>query len=366
MKIEHPKELLKLPNGEIVEAVAPVIISASRATDLPAFYAKWFMNRLKAGYSIWRNPFNHVKSYISFSNVRAIVFWSKNPAPLIPFLKDLNEKKINYYFQFTLNDYEKEHIEPGIPDLKARIDTFNELSDLVGKERIIWRFDPIIMLPNLNPRDIMLRIWNISKKIEGKTSKLVFSFADISNYIKVQKNLLREGLCRENNISNLEPTNEQISEFAVGLSKIKKAWAEKGWEFDLGTCAEEIDLSRYGIKHNKCVDPDLMKRIFSNDEILMNYLKYGELQKSKQPEQLDLFDSLNDDRQRLTEDQLKDKGQRKECGCIISKDIGFYNTCPHGCTYCYANTSWKSANNNYEALKRRNMISESIKFESKQ
>lgn len=366
MKIAHPIEKIRIHNGEIVEAVAPVILSVSRSTDIPSFYAKWFMSRLREGYTVWKNPFNQKKSYISFSNTRVIVFWSKNPLPLLPFLDELDQLNINYYFQFTLNDYVKEKIEPGVPNLANRIDTFNKLSDRVGKDRVIWRFDPIIMLPNLNPREILLRIWNLSKKIQGKTSKLVFSFADINVYGKVQRNLIREGFCNEQNVYSLEPSFEQMEEFAEGLSKIREAWSEKDWNFELATCAEQIALEKYGINHNRCIDPELIKNIFSHDDFLMHYLKYGKLLKEKIPKQTDLFSDFASDNAHnyLSFSQLKDSGQRKDCGCAISKDIGFYNTCPHGCIYCYANTSCKSARNNYEYIKR-NMFTDCIKFEKK-
>lgn len=364
MKIEQTKELMHLPNGDDVEAICPVVLSVSRSTDIPAFYSKWFINRIRAGYTVWKNPFNQKKSYISFKNTKAIVFWSKNPEPLIPYLDELDSRKFNYYFQFTLNDYVKENLEPGVPPLQERIDTFIRLSDRLGKERVIWRYDPIIMLPNLTPRDILIRIWNISKLLAGKTSKLVFSFADINTYGKVQNNLIREGLCDENSVLKLEPSLEQMNEIADGLSKIQKAWKEKGWEFELSTCAEKIDLAKFGITHNRCIDAELMKKVFSSDESLLHYLKYGELPQQNQPKQLDMFAAFDEVHMKeLTETELKDKGQRKECGCMISKDIGFYNTCPHGCVYCYANTSSASAKNNYKAINQEDMSVENIKFQ---
>ena len=113
--------------GEEVEAFAPVILSASRATDIPAFYAEWFFERLESGHCRWRNPFNGVESYVAFRDVRFIVFWSKNPSPLIPYLDRLKEKEIGCYIQYTLNDYVEEGLEPGGPSLSERIKTFKEL-----------------------------------------------------------------------------------------------------------------------------------------------------------------------------------------------------------------------------------------------
>ena len=140
--------------GERVEATAPVIISASRSTDIPAFYAKWFFNRLAKGYCAWYNPFNQQKMYISFSKCKVIVFWTKNPKPIIPYLHILDEMGIHYYFQVTLNDYVNEGFEPNVPSVVQRVKTFKQLSDMVGKEKVIWRFDPLIVTPEITPRPL--------------------------------------------------------------------------------------------------------------------------------------------------------------------------------------------------------------------
>ena len=108
----HKKIVIRNEQDVDVEAIAPVIVSASRATDIPAFYADWFFNRLDKGYASWRNPFNGKNSYVSFANTRFVVFWSKNPKPLIPYLPILQEKGIGFYIQFTLNDYDAEQLEP--------------------------------------------------------------------------------------------------------------------------------------------------------------------------------------------------------------------------------------------------------------
>lgn len=127
------KQQLLLSGGVTVEANAPVIISASRATDIPAFYSEWFFNRLRQGYSIWKNPFSGAKSYISFQHTRVIIFWSKNPAPLLSYLPQLERMHIHYYIQFTLNDYVKEGLEKGVPPLEERIDTFYKRIKMVGE-----------------------------------------------------------------------------------------------------------------------------------------------------------------------------------------------------------------------------------------
>jgi hypothetical protein len=144
------KDDLTLPDGRVVDAICPVIVSVSRATDIPAFFSPWFSNRLRAGYMRWTNPFNaNQVQYVSFQDTRVFVFWSKNPKPLTQFLPELDAKGINYYFQFTLNDYEKEGLEPNVPPLMQRVETFKLLSERLGKKRVIWRYDPLILTDNL-------------------------------------------------------------------------------------------------------------------------------------------------------------------------------------------------------------------------
>ena len=158
------KVSIQTDSGEIVEATAPVIISASRSTDIPAFFAKWFFNRLAKGYCVWYNPFNQQPMYISFSKCKVVVFWTKNPEQIIPFLPELDRRGIHYYFQVTLNDYMKEGFEPNVPPVEKRIETFRKLSQLIGKEKVIWRFDPLIITPTIGPRELLKRIWNIGNQ----------------------------------------------------------------------------------------------------------------------------------------------------------------------------------------------------------
>jgi DNA repair photolyase len=325
-------------NGATVEAQAPVIISASRSTDIPAFYAQWFMNRMKRGYVVWYNPFNRQQMYISFKNTKVIVFWSKNPKPLISYLKELDDRGIHYYFQFTLNDYEKEGFEPNVPPLQERIETFKTLSEQIGKEKVIWRFDPLILTPTLTPRDLLKKIRDVGNQLKGYTNKLVFSFVDIKAYLKVQRNLTKEtSFFTKNDVENAELNNNQITEIADGLVKIRERWKSEGWNISLATCAEQIDLEQYGIEHNRCIDGELMKQICSEDTDLMYYLSCGKLpDPSLFPVDIP-----------CKQVNLKDKGQRKICGCVISKDIGMYNTCPHHCVYCYANTAQKTVKENF-------------------
>jgi len=318
--------------GLTVEASAPIIISASRSTDIPAFYAEWFIERLRAGYCAWYNPFNQQKMYISFKNCKVVVFWTKNPKPLLPYLHELDERGIHYYFQYTLNDYDVERFEPNVASINERVEVFKELSTIVGKDRVIWRFDPLIITPSLSPRQLLTKIWNVGNLIKGYTDKLVFSFIDVRAYRKVQANLVKEtGFFTKDNVENAEATQTQINEIVEGLCKCRDRWKEEGWYIKLATCGESIDLDAHGIEHNRCVDGELMEQLWSEDKELVYYLRTGELFKP------DIFTPtlIIPDKQK----NLKDKGQRKVCGCMVSKDIGMYNTCNHLCVYCYANTS---------------------------
>lgn len=308
--MKHQTISISNDNGTEVVAQAPLIISASRATDIPAFYADWFFRRLGKGYVRWRNPFSGQDSYVSFKNSRFIVFWSKNPAPLLPYLSTLKERGIGCYIQFTLNDYDADELEPNVPPLAQRIDTFRRLVDALGIGAVIWRFDPLILTDRLNTDTLLQKVARISDALVGYTEKLVFSFVDIESYKKVLRNL------RQSGTNYREWDEDSMREFASRLSTLNR----DNWNFRLATCAEFIDLSEYGIEHNRCIDPGLISRLAPNDAILQNFLY-----------------NTNTDR-----------GQRKACGCILSKDIGAYNTCPHGCLYCYANTFSASAFENYK------------------
>lgn len=301
MKTEKIK--LTLNDGNIVEAQTPMIVSASRATDIPAFYCQWFFDRLREGYVRWHNPYSGKDSYVSFDKTRFIVFWSKNPTPIIQYLPLLKERNIGCYFQFTLNDYDAEGLEPNVLPLKQRIETFKEIVDVLGFGSVVWRFDPLILTDRISTDDLLRKFENIASQLNGYADKLVFSFADISTYKKVGRNLAVAGInYREWDESEMIDFSRQLSGLNLGL--------------ELASCAEKIDLSQFGINHNRCIDPDLICRLVPNLKSEINHLK-------------------------------TDNGQRTLCGCISSKDIGAYNTCPHGCVYCYANTSPFSASQNY-------------------
>lgn len=324
--------------GEKVIAQTPVIVSASRSTDIPAFYADWFVERWKAGYIQWKNPFNGKSLYISFKETCAVVFWTKNPRPMFKHLDFLDEQIKNYYFQFSLNDYDNEGYEGKVPKVASRIKTFKELSNKIGKNKVIWRFDPILLTKAIDVIEILRRLENIGDQIYTYTNKLVFSFADISIYNKVESNLRKEG------IQYIEFDQQTMIEFAKGLNKLNTKW-----KLELATCAEKFDLSKFGITHNKCIDDDLMIKLFHKDKSLMNFLGIEYVEPT-------LFDT-NEKIQKMK--FIKDKGQREACGCIMSKDIGQYNTCPHECVYCYANTSKEIAKSNFDKH-RANPFSDTI------
>ena len=335
--MQWQKEKIKLDNNTTVDAQAPIIISASRSTDIPTFYSDWFISRWEAGYIKWTNPFNGQPLYVSFKNTRLVVFWTKNPRPMFKHLDYLDKNIPNYYFQFSLNDYDKEKYEAKVPSVESRIKTFKELSQRLGKKRVVWRYDPLILTKDIDVNELLRRVKNIGDQIHEFTEKLVFSFVDIDIYKKVENNLKKE------DVPYIEWTTQNMEEFAKGISQINKDWG-----LQLGTCSEKIDLDKYGIVHNKCIDDDLMIDLFSHDSQLMDFLGV----EIKQP---DLFS----DGEIIKTRNLKDKGQREDCGCIMAKDIGQYNTCPHECNYCYANASKEIAKKNYKRY-LENPSSESI------
>lgn len=324
--MQWKKESIVLQNGLQTDAQAPIIISASRATDIPTFYGDWFVKRWSAGYIKWINPFNNQPLYVSFKNTRVVVFWTKNPKPFMKHLDWLENNIPNFYFQFSLNDYDNEKYEAKVPSVRVRIETFKELSTRLGAKRVIWRYDPLLLTTEIDVDELLRRVKAIGDELKNFTCKFVFSFADISTYSKVKSNLKKE------QVPYREWTTDQMDAFAHGLSLLNKDWG-----LELGTCSEKIDLEKYGIVHNKCIDNDLMIDLFSNDSELMEFLGV----EIKQP---DLFSNG----EIIKTKKLKDKGQREDCGCIMSKDIGAYNTCPHECNYCYANTSKELAKKNYK------------------
>lgn len=275
-----------------------MIISASRRTDIPSFYSEWLFNRLKEGYVCVRNPMNiHQISQISLSLdvVDGIVFWTKNPTPMLERIHELDN--YTYYFQFTLNSYGKD-IEKNVPSKNdVIIPTFKKLSSIIGKERIVWRYDPILINEHYTREYHKKYFQKLCDSLCNYTEKCTVSFVDL--YKNTERNT------KSLNIHT--PSNEEVLELMSFFSKIAH---ENGIYID--TCTEEYDLSSLNIKHACCIDKSRLERIG-------NYqLKIG-----------------------------KDKNQRSICGCIESIDIGMYNTCENGCMYCYANFNCEMAQKNH-------------------
>lgn len=311
-------------SGILRDALAPVIISASRSTDIPAFFGEWFMNRLERHNVAWINPWNGRKFYVSFMKTRAIVFWSKNPEPFMRFLPLLDQEEIPYYFLFTLNDYAPESLEPGIPALTKRVDTFIRLSGMVGMGRVVWRCDPLLLSDDLSVDELLSRIEKIGSRLHRHTRRMVISFVDIAKYPRVRKNLEGAG-----NSGVREFSRDEIHGFCRGLQELNAAWG-----LSISACGEEEDLSPYGISRGQCISGSLMKEEFPYDAALMDFL--GESGPVK-----------GSDRGSMPFRNLKDPGQRGACGCIASKDIGQYSTCMHLCRYCYANSGTRAVEGNY-------------------
>lgn len=274
-----------------------MILSVSRRTDIPGYYAEWFYNRIKEGFVCVRNPMNpHQVSEIRITPdvVDCIVFWTKNPLPMMERLDEL--KAYPYYFQFTLTGYGKD-VEANLPDKKTELlPIFQKLSEKIGRERVIWRYDPIFFSNRYTVEYHLETFREFAQVLNGYTEKCVISFLDL--YAKIKKNM--EGL------SYLELEEGDLRTFAKQINQI----ANQN-HISVGSCAEKIDLEDCGIVHNCCIDKELIERLIGCK------LKVG-----------------------------KDNNQREECGCVESIDIGTYDTCRNGCAYCYANSSVKNVEGN--------------------
>ncbi len=265
-----------------------MIISASRRTDIPARYAEWFYNRLRDGYVLGRNPMRfHQVMRISLApeDVDGIVFWTKNPYPMLSQITSL--APYAYYFQFTLTSYSND-MEPGVP-LKSStiIPTFQRLAELIGPDRVIWRYDPILFSGKYTAEYHKEYFYEIARRLYGYTNKCIISFLD--DY---------RSACARLQACGLTPVDEAVQTQLAGTI----ASTARSFQMTIETCAEKMDLSTHGIGHAKCIDGSLL------DKIRGYSLK-----------------------------ALKDKNQRPHCGCDASVDIGSYNTCQNGCLYCYAN-----------------------------
>ena len=324
---KHEKQTI-IVDGKEIEAIAPIIISASRVTDIPAFHTKWFLQQLKQGYVIKQNAYNAAqKTYISFNNAAFYVFWTKNALPMLKHLDEINKFCKNYYFLFTLNNYENEKLEKNVPPLDERINTFISLSKKIGKERVIWRFDPIIKTDITTYANLIDSAKYIGDKISSFTNRLIFSFVEINQYKKVSKNMSFRADLFKHDIASYQASLEEKKEFSFRLLELCKNWTKQNENaIEAFSCADPF-LQTLGIPEGPCIDANLILSL-CNNKSLHNFL---------QPTQM-LFSNFS---------HLKDKGQRKDCGCVLSKDIGWYNSCKHFCTYCYANKSEDAVEKNF-------------------
>lgn len=275
-----------------------MIISASRRTDIPTYYSDWFFNRIKEGYVYVRNPMNiHQISKISLSPkvVDGIVFWTKNPIPMIDRIDEIRD--YSYYFQFTLNSYGNE-IECNVPNKNdIVIPAFKNLSKKIGAHKVLWRYDPIFITDKYSVDYHVTYFNEIAKRLSGYTEKCIISFLDL---YKNTQNSLKD--------LKLVPLEQELMyELAERIVEIAN-----NNNIVVESCAEKVSLDQFGIQHGHCVDCTLFERIIG---------------------------------QKLKID--KDKNQRAECGCVASIDIGGYNTCKNRCKYCYANYSSKTVEKNF-------------------
>jgi hypothetical protein len=276
-----------------------IIISASRRTDIPAFYSEWFMNRIREGHFVKVNPYNpNQRKNVSLlpKDVEVIVFWTKNPMPLMQHLPVLDEAGYRYYFHFTLNSY-PDVFEPRVPSLKSRIDIFKQLSDKIGSDKVVWRYDPII-ISRLTPLEYHLdHFGKLAGELSGFTSRVVISFVVLYSKVSAKFKKLEKDFALQVVDIRAEENLDTLNSLTVALGSIARMNG-----MDIYSCSEKIDLSDCHIKHGSCIDPVLINQVFS-----------------------------------LSLTPKKDQYQRPECLCAESVDMGFYDTCKFNCSYCYAN-----------------------------
>lgn len=286
-----------------------MIISASRRTDIPAFYAAWFMRRVRAGFCTTPNPFNaNQVNYVSLrpEDVDAIVFWTRNPRPLLPALDELDARGYRYYFQFTLLDNPRQ-LDPHTPPATAAIATFRRLADRIGPARVIWRYDPIVLSSITDVDFHQERFAWIAAQLRGYTTRSVISMVDA--YRKAARRMqapAMQGVTFPDQALTSSPGFADLMRSLVTTARQNN--------MEIVSCAEEIDLTGYGVRSGKCIDDELLTRVFGLQLTLR-----------------------------------KDPGQRAACGCVASRDIGMYDSCLFGCQYCYATSSFTRAAANYAA-----------------
>jgi hypothetical protein len=268
-----------------------VIISASRRTDIPAFYGEWMLNRLRAGEVLVRNPVNRTRVQrvpLSPHGVDCIVFWTKDPGPFLPRLPEIDRMGYRYYFLFTLTPYGGD-IEANVGRKSSILESFKRLSGTIGPDRVVWRYDPVL-ITSAYTLDYH-REWfaRLAESLDGHTRRCVISFVQM--YRKIRGSMAAVGAA--------SPDDGTVQEIARSFGA-----AARSHSMELLTCSTGMDLAEHGIGHSACIDAALITRITG---------------RAVPPR--------------------KDAAQRPECGCAESRDIGSYDTCPHGCLYCYANSN---------------------------
>ena len=265
-----------------------MIISASRRSDIPAFYMDWFLERLRQGFVLVRNPMNPrqvSRVDLTPAQVDCIVFWTKNPHPMLDKLPEI--ESYPYYVQFTINPYESD-LEANLPAKQTLLDTFRKLADRIGPERMVWRYSPVIFTDRYDEDRHLAFFGNVADRLAGYTGKCNLAFLDI--YAKIRKNMRALGV--------KEASEEVKNRMAGAFHAIARRAGMR-----LGACGN-IDLDAAGVPKACCVDAELIERLVRR---CMPY--------------------------------RKDPGQRPDCYCSVSVDVGAYNTCANGCRYCYANHS---------------------------
>lgn len=278
------------------------VISISRRTDIPAFYTPWLLGRLRAGYCHIVNPYagQVYRVPLAPEDCLALVFWTRNPAPLLPHLDELDARGYRYYFLYTLNGYPRA-LEPHGPPVDHALDTFRALSARLGPERVRWRYDPIV-LSSVTPREYHLEQFaRLAAELAGHTTQCVLSFATF--YGKTVRRFAQ--VTRETGITFEQPPAAEQQALVRELVALS---APHG--IALYSCCSEALLVE-GVRQSRCIDPDLIARL------------------------------VGDPLQALS--GLRPEPTRPGCGCVTSVDIGAYDTCLFGCEYCYATSSHAAA-----------------------
>ena len=275
------------------------LISASRRTDIPAFYAEWFMNRIRAGYVEVQNPFNSKQiSHISLKpeDVIAIVFWTRNALPLMPYLDELEERGYHFYFHWTITGYPR-ILDGRTPDAARMVEGMHALADRLSADHIIWRYDPVVFS---NKTDVEWHAENFSKlaeKVAGASKRCFFSYVDF--YRKTQRKM--KSLEPEVHVHELAAIEKRA--FAMRLVDIATRHRIR-----LHACCEEELLDLPGVGQSRCVDIRFVRSLYPDVEA-----------------------------------EIPDGPTRPACGCSTSRDIGAYDSCLFRCAYCYANSEFDTA-----------------------